>query len=247
MIMTQGWIFDFFNYYYLDNGTKVEFRISSLDNKVKAWLWLDLNIIIGIGDYYKSIKSNYFDKYTDKCHEQLVKKRYKIFWCEKNFDTKNFPTLYIQNTDFNYTFELTYKELFEIRGDKKYFLIVFDNQSYFPWKFGKLFLKKYFFNFEADSKLIGFYNNLIPEEPNKKEDDKNYNIWKWILWVFIVIIVGVLGFYIGHSIKKSYRKKRANELDDDDFEYKQKSNNDEKNDYLYKDNQNEKDVLGINE
>jgi hypothetical protein len=63
---------------------------------------------------------------------------------------------------------------------------------------------------------------------------------------FIVIIVGVIGFYIGYSLKKSIRKKRANELEDDDFEYKQKNNNsDEKGDYLYKEN-NEKDVLGIN-
>ena len=62
----------------------------------------------------------------------------------------------------------------------------------------------------------------------------------------IVVFVGVIGFIIGINIKKRNRKKRANELEDDDFEYKQKSNNfDEKGDYLYKDN-NEKDVLGIN-
>ena len=56
----------------------------------------------------------------------------------------------------------------------------------------------------------------------------------------------MVGFYIGYIIKKSSRKKRANELEDDDYEYKQKNNNiDEKGEYLYKDN-NEKDILGIN-
>ena len=246
MILTQGWIFEFLNYYYLPNGTKIDFGISVFDNKMKAWLWLDLNIIIGIKDYYNSIKSNYFDNYKDECKSQYIKKRYTIFYCEKNFDTINFPSLFIQSLELNYTFELTHKDLFEVRGDKKYFLIIFDNVSHYPWKFGRLFLEKYFFNFETDSKLIGFYNNLTPKESEGKKENNNYNIWKWIMGSFILIIVGVIGFYIGYSLKKSIRKKRANELEDDDFEYKQKNNNsDEKGDYLYKEG-NEKDVLGIN-
>ena len=246
MILTPGWIFEFLNYYFLPNGTRIDFGISALDKKLKGWLWLDLNIIIGIKDYYNSIKANYFDNYKDQCKSEYVQRRYTIFYCEKNFDTKNFPSLFMTSQDLNYTFELSHKDLFEVRGDKKYFLIIFDNVSHYPWKFGKLFLKKYFFNFETDSRLIGFYNNLTPKESNENDKNNNYNIWKWILGSSVVIIVGVVGFYIGYSIKKSNRKKRANELDDDDFEYKQKSNNfDEKGDYLYKDN-NEKDVLGIN-
>ena len=246
MVMTQGWIFEFLNYYYLPNGTRIDFGISALDKKLKGWLWLDLNIIIGIKDYYNSIKSNYFDNYKNECKSQLINRRYTIFYCEKNFETKNFPTLLMHSLELNYTFELTHKDLFEVRGDKKYFLIVFDNTSHYPWKLGKLFLQKYFFNFETDSKLIGFYNNLIPKESNEKEEKKDYNIWIWILWSSIVIIVAIVGFYIGYTIKKSSRKKRANELEDDDYEYKQKKNYvDEKGEYLYKDN-NEKDILGIN-
>ena len=248
MIFKQGWIFEFLNYYYLPNGTRIDFGISALDKKTKGWLWLDLNFIIGIREYYYSIKLNYFDKYKDECKSQYIKRRYTIFYCEKNFDTKNFPTLLMHSLELNYTFELSHKDLFEVKGDKKFFLIIFDNTSHYPWKLGKLFLEKYFFNFETDSKLIGFYNNLIPNESIDEKEKNNYNIWKWILWSSIVIIVGIVGFVIGFSIKKIKRKKRANELEDDDYEYKQKNNNnntDEKGEYLYKDN-NEKDVLGIN-
>ena len=123
----------------------------------------------------------------------------------------------------NYTFELTHKDLFEIRGNLKYFLIVFDIESNYPWKFGKLFLQKYFFNFETDNKLIGFYNNLMSNEPIIDKAKKGSNIWLWFLWGFIVIVVGVGGFFIGNAIKKKNRKKRANELDDEDFEYSQKN------------------------
>ena len=42
-----GWIIGFKNYYYLSNGTKIEFGITpSLNFRVKGWLLLDLDIII---------------------------------------------------------------------------------------------------------------------------------------------------------------------------------------------------------
>ncbi len=129
--------------------------------------------------------------------------------------------------------------------NKKYFLIVFDNTSHYPWKLGKLFLQKYFFNFETDSKQIGFYNNLNPTSPNDEQNEPETKIWIWILWSGIVIVVGVVGFVIGFSIRKKIRKKRANELDDEDFEYKQKNKNNEKEEPFNEDNNN-KNSLGIN-
>ena len=246
MILEPGWIFEFKNYYFLSNGTRINFGTSATDNVVRGWLWLDLDIIIGIKDYYNGIKKDFFDKYSKECNTRVVFKRYNIFYCDKNFDTKNFPTVYFQSVDLNYTFELTHKDLFEIRGDLKYFLIVFDIESNYPWKFGKLFLQKYFFNFETDNKLIGFYNNLMSNEPIIDKSKKGSNIWLWFLWAFIVIVVGVGGFFIGNAIKKKNRKKRANELDDEDFEYTQKNKNEkDKGEYLYKENK-ENDPLGIN-
>ena len=242
-----GWIIGFKNYYYLSNGTKIEFGITpSLNFRVKGWLLLDLDIIIGIKEYLNSIKDNYFNHYEKECKSGIFRDNYTVFWCDKDFDTKNFPTLYLQSTDFNYTFELTHKELFEIRGDKKYFLIVFDSQSKISWKFGKLFLQKYFFNFETDSKQIGFYNNLNPTSPNDEQNEPETKIWIWILWSGIVIVVGVVGFVIGFNIRKKIRKKRANELDDEDFEYKQKNKNNEKEEPFNEDNNNNKNSLGIN-
>ena len=245
MILEQGWIFEFKNYYYLSNGTKISFGLTNLAINVKGWLWLDLDIIIGIKEYFNSVQFNYFNKYPQCKTEKTVD--YDIIWCDKNFDTTNFPTVYFEVFEFNYTFEMTHKELFEVRGDKKYFLIVLDNHSNYPWKFGKIFLQKYFFNFEPDKKLIGFYNNNLKSEEEEKKENENkkegYNYWMWFLWGSIVIIVGVAGYFIGINIKKKNRKKRANELDDDEFEYKQKK---EKKDYLYQENNNQNDVLGIN-
>ena len=243
MVFEPGWILEFKNYYYLSNGTKINFRIGAIDDLVKGWFWLDLDIIIGTKDYYNSIKRDYFDKYTEECKAKKISK-YNIFWCDKNLDTKNFPTIYFHSLEYNYTFEMTYKELFEIRGDKQYFLIVFDTQSHYPWKLGRIFLQKYFLNFETDSKQIGFYNNYIPKESEESKEKDDNNIWMWIIFGLIIIAVGVGGFFIGNCIKKKNRKKRANELDDEDFEYKQKNFN-EKFNILNKE-KTENDILGIN-
>ena len=232
MILELGWIFEFKNYIYLKNGTKVTFGVTSLDKKTKGWLLFDLDIIIGVKDYLTFIQDKYFNNYKKECTFKLVEKRYTVYWCEKNFDTKDFPTLYFHSMDFNYIFELTHKELFEIRGDKKYFLIVFDKISNYPWKFGKLFMKKYFFNFETESRQIGFYNNLLlPETDEEVKEEKNkYKISFWILLGIIIILLGVGGYFVIYFIRKRNRKKRANELEDDDFEYKQKNKNENKGD-----------------
>ena len=250
MILEHGWIFEFKNYYYLSNGTIINFGITSSNFLVKGWLRLELNIIIGIKEYLNSIKRHYFDLHKKECTFELVDSRYTVYYCDVNFDTKDFPTIYFQNIDFNYTFELTHKDLFEIRGNRKYFLVVFDKVSNYPWKFGKLFMKKYFFNFETESKQIGFYvdkeggDSNDPDNPNNK--DNPWNLWKWILFAGIIVVVGVLGFYIGNKIKNKNRRKRANELDDDEYEYKQKKEKDKKEALNEEQGQDEQNSLGIN-
>jgi hypothetical protein len=144
-----NWMISFRNYYYYEKST-IFINSTIFQDSIHAKFLFNLDIIIGIQQYYNSIKTNYFDKYDNKCKMTLVYNQYRIFTCDKDFNTDNFPTLYFYQKDYNYTFELTHKDLFEIRGSKKYFLIIFDTKSNYPWKFGKLFLQKYLFNFETD-------------------------------------------------------------------------------------------------
>ena len=59
MIDELGWIFEFKNYYYLNNGTKIEFKMLMNDYKLKGRLVFDLDIIIGIREYLTSIKTKH--------------------------------------------------------------------------------------------------------------------------------------------------------------------------------------------
>ena len=221
------WILDFYNYFYTSNGTKISFHLTSQELRIKGVFWFHLDIIIGIKEYFNQIKKHYFDYYENECSINEIDYQYSVITCNKDFNTENFPTLYFYQDDHNYTFELTDKDLFQIRGDKKYFLIVFDKHSNYPWKFGKLFMQKYFFNFDLDSRIIGFYNEINDSDSQKEEtkdnNNSNHSALLWILWVVLLIITGVGCFLLGRIIYNKNRKKRANELEDD-FEYKQKNN-----------------------
>ena len=246
------WTLRYKNYYYY-NGKQINFNFTRREELIHGIFLYNLDIIIGIKDYLLSIKSNYFDKYQKECKINIVDSQYTVITCDKNFNTEKFPTLYFYHMDYNYTFELTHKDLFQIKGDKKYFLIIFDSDSNYPWKFGKIFLQKYLFNFDTDSKTIGFYTDLnndsnyneseeIDNNSNSNSDDNNnksLNFYLWILWGVLLIITGIGCFFLGKILYDKNRKKRANELDDD---YEHKQNNNEES--LTNNSKNNK--LGIN-
>ena len=157
-----------------------------------------------------------------------------MFICDKekmNKFIKDFPNLYFSNADYDYIFELTYKDLFAINNDKIFFMVIFRMTDSF-FTFGKLFFKKYFFTFSFDNKIIGFYNEKIFVVPTHNNSETN--IAKKII-ITILIIVCIFVFFIGFiKIKKtclSERQKRINELIDDNYVYmvnkgKINSNND---------------------
>ena len=220
------WSFKLKNYYYF-NGEKINFYYKK-ENQVYAEFLFDLELIKGTKDYFESIKSNYFNNYNKECKFDSIN-NYTIISCDKKFNTEKFPTLYFQQLDYNnFTFELTHKDLFEIRGDKKYFLIVFDSNSDYYWNFGKIFLKKYLLNFDYESKTIGFYTDLKYDSDSNNNGEnndkkKNSSFGLFIIWIILLIITGIGCFFLGKLIYDKNRKKRANELEDD-YDYVQKNN-----------------------
>ena len=100
------------------------------------------------------------------------------------------------------------------------------------WKLGQIFLKKYQMIFDYDSKTIGFYDkndnnieitNRYNNSTNTKKENIKSSIVKNIIQYLIFFIIILITFYLGMKIKES-RKKRANELKDDDFEYSSHNN-----------------------
>ena len=195
------------------------------------------------------LEENFFIEYISK--EQCFFSSFNItnlkyfFYCKKDEAVlsnieKTFPIFKFRSNDFNYTFELSYKDLFIEENDYLFCLLIFDlNSNNNGWIMGKPFAKKYQFFFNPDKKSIIFYS--LNNEGENENPNSNNNILIFIILggiIFILlIIIGILVWK--YLLREKYlRKKRANELDDD-YEYTQKKKNENESDEKLIDEQND--------
>ena len=159
------------------------------------------------------------------------------YYCEKDVNVNDIFKENITNitfsapSGFNYDFILNNRELWIEKNGYKYFLILKAHEQNDFWILGKPFFKKFHMNFNIDSKRMGVYTkvNYDYKEPEKDDiDDKNNNTVLFICIISVlVVLVGVLLFVLIRVYIYKPRKKRANELLDDNFEYKEQTNNGE--------------------
>ena len=176
-----------------------------------------------------------------------------IYSCENNNimqeKIKSFPTLYFLIRPYNLTFLFNYKELFQLHNNRLYFLIYYKTGSFSSWEVGELFLRKYITSFNYYSKTISFYKNqvddindktniIIPDEesdentdtdqaPASKDDTSRNKTRTWIIVIIvcgIVLIAAIIIIVLLVLRLKKFRKKRAAELIDDNYEYTSENN-----------------------
>ena len=161
------WTMNFKDVYLYQNG-------GNSGEKKKLSIYIDIveiyldEIAIYAPPYYINLmKREFFKKYPTSCN--IIKGEYYIYYCVKSEsfglnELKQFPTLYFQHLDFNYTFELTYQDLFAEYDGKYYFLATDSDEE--NWTIGYPLLKKYQFFFNQDSRSVYFYNPNLPQEKN---------------------------------------------------------------------------------
>ena len=231
-------------YYSKDNKTTMTYDLSNVAFN------FDIKYYYMTKEYFDLIKESFFNKYLTKgiCKIYTIKEFYlktKYILCDKSLfqeEKKYFPTLYISNYGFNYTFELTYEDLFLEVNNDILFLMFYDPWNPKIFKFGKNFLVKYNFIFQLDTRNIGFMNYAKKEAKKEEEKEKERrqeiidNKKKIdIIWIIIlsVLLVGIIiGIFVGKKIWDKNRKKRANELLDDDYEYKTTVNGENKDEAI---------------
>ena len=142
---------------------------------------------------------------TNNCFE--LKREFSLvyYYCNKNTDIKLLPIITFYHRELNFTFNLTYEDLFIEKNGKYYLLMSFNkNHRLNEWTLGRIFMKKYEMIFDPENKLIGFYNDY---------KGKSFNISFTILIIFIIIIIGLI-VIVNHIMKLKRRKTRANEIDE---------------------------------
>ena len=226
-----------------------EIFYNDVHSSPKDFLTFEINplfeLIVGKNDYRTNITRDYFNPYIKNgiCSiEEYPKFNFRVIECqEKKFglkEIKRFPTLYLSNVGIDHIFDLKGEELFININQKWYFKIVFPIEEYevTRWILGKTFLRKYPVMFSPYNKLIGFYvkpnkgvinrnqNQAIEEEKIiEKIASSNKTFFKndsfgYIKIIVVAIIFTVVGLYLGKRIFFP-RRKRANELVDDYYQY----------------------------
>ena len=224
-------------------------EVINLQNNADSIIVPNLGFILGTNNYRKIIYENYFKSLINEgtCKVSKVNNIYnkfdlkneifEIFYCEiKLFDDKYkslFPKLNFQQNDVNYIFYFSFYDLFIEIQDRYYFLVTFPEEKYINnnWYLGIPFLRRYQLVFNYDSKTIGFYNDKIDENEKKPNSnstegntDKNIKDSSSIRLIIeisiIVILVGLIfvAYFVGKKINEK-RKRRANELANDNYEY----------------------------
>lgn len=169
----------------------------------------NLNVILATYEFMEVIEKNFYNEKIKKnlCHKNYLKNNYINYDCSFLEDIQEFPTIYFVNRNLGFIFELNYKDIF-IEYNRRYASLLWIDMSVRDsWKLGKPFLKKYFFSFNVDKKIIGFYNptiNDIDDNIKVYNQSNNYYIFAIGIIILLIIISGICYFFA----KKIYYKER---------------------------------------
>ena len=126
--------------------------------------------------------------------------------------------------------------------DGKYWVLLLYDERLDPdqWVLGNIFLRKYQFVFNLESKEIQFYNpslKIIKPDDALEKDTSKIILYICLIVALCIILAGGIYLIKTRCFPSGKKKKRANELDDD-FEYeshKNETNNNYEENKLFSD------------
>lgn len=184
----------------------------------------------------------YFNKYIYKniCETEIATEFYTVISCHKDKfnenDINNFPDINFYKFKIGFNFTFSGKELFFQKDNKSFFRMITNLKSNEKdYKFGRLFLKKYKIIFNSESKSMSFYKNNNKKnvkEKNNVKVKKNKSVINVITYFIIGFLFLGLGFFLGRKYFFIDKKRLANELEDDNYEYKSRNDDIKKEEKL---------------
>ena len=207
-----------FNEIYFDikdekNNEKNRINITVLD----VGLNHNLNIMIAPVEYLEFIEKYFFTKEKTNCKRNRLENNFYNFDCASLDDIMDFPTLYFVHRTLGYIFEITYKDAFREYNGRYMCLIWIDMTYRKNWRMGKPFLKKYFFSFNGEKKIINFYD--MKKNSLQKDEDRGNKLDAVFITIIIVLFIAAIGlsyFITRIFCNKGAKKIKANLLQDTD-------------------------------
>ena len=236
----------FFNSTYVDSSNigqwqftfqKTLYGNDEFERAKNAYFYPEIGFIVGTRNFFEKIKNTtiwneYFNK-RKKCHtckfqiddldvngfNRLIFE-HTGYYCDKDVDVNKIinETIRFYSPEIGNIFNLKSEDVWIEKDEYKYFLIVDSLNPENILVFGKPFFKKYHMVFNQDSKTFGAYTYI--NYNNKPTSSTNKTILLICIIAGLVVIIGILLFFLVKFYLRTPRKKKANELIDDDFEYK---------------------------
>ena len=226
------WGLNFKEIYYYKNNTNnnnIDYNNKNISQMVNISIkdvQININnyIILSPMIYFHKIKNDFFDYYIKneicKIYQGI---EYKTIICEKcekfGIDQlKQFPTLYLEHHEFNYTFEFTYEDLFLEKDHNFWFLIALSSfqNDLEEWHMGIIFLRKYNLIFNQDTKTINFYNPNLEIKDNEKNRNPRISLNAILIVIILVLflLVGIIYIYLYKKLFKNNKDKKRNHIYD---------------------------------
>ena len=155
------WDFHFDSIYFqLKNNTKIK-----IPGYTSAEINPDIGFIVSTSSYFNEINQAFFNNYKEICKEKTmtINRFFTYIECDKNenFNMESFPNLYFEHKGLETIFNLTYEDLFILdETSNKYIFLILKSRLADDWVLGTIFLRKYQFTFNVDSKTIGYYKSM---------------------------------------------------------------------------------------
>ena len=218
-----------------DESCELNFDINTLVLSIEYKRYFK-NIIQDLIDEKKCFNDTFY-----QCVDLYEHKSEHIFYyCKNEKEVKEelkkiiLPIQFYSN-ELDYIFEITIDDILK-ETDEYIFIKLLFHQFGGTCTLGKPFSLKYKFILNPDKKGVSFY----PKFKTKKGLEINWGIvLKVFLIVGLCIIFAIFGIIIGKKLYGIRRKKRANEMNDDDYEYFSENKKEQ-------DNENEEENNGNN-
>ena len=186
-------------------NVKLDYNFQGIKGSENIRPYLEANLFTKENNCYKD-KFNFKDKYY-------------FYYCENDPTViqkikDNFPTIQFSHQDFNYDFIINSDDLFIVKGQYVYCLMVFsDFFNKYEWRLGRPFLNKYTFTIDYDAKKLLFYSGKDIVSFRGLQKSTSFSI------IFVLVIAFlIVGFILARRIYNIRTRKVANVLEDD-FDY----------------------------
>jgi len=219
------------------NFNEIKYNNYTYEREIAGYFYSEIGFIIGTEKFFEYLKKlELWKKFFDekKCHEQKFRIddfegndnnqrflfEYTGYYCDKDVDVEKInigEILYYEKRN-NFNISISGKDMWMEKDGYKYFMILQTQNYENLWYFGKPFFKKYQMIFDCDNKMIGYYSKTL-DLPDKNEEKSQSSIG----YIIAIIILGIIIIILAYFLIKCYiilpRKKRANELTDDNYDY----------------------------